>query len=110
MAPDLADLIRRLAAADARQRALAADEVTDRLTGYRSDYTEGQAVELMRALALARLDESDPTASEAQLNALSELATWHPLPLAVVEQLRTLDPAQIPVGEREHLSDLLGSD
>ncbi|WP_019874487.1 hypothetical protein [Sporichthya polymorpha] len=110
MSFDLAVLLRRLAAADAGQRARAADEVTDGLTGSRSDYTDAEAGALMRALARARLDESDPTASEAQLNALSELAVWHALPLDVVEQLRTLDPARIQVGERRHLGDLLDGD
>jgi hypothetical protein len=91
-------LLRSLLAADAGRRDRAADEVTDWLTSY----GEAEATTLARVLAWATTLETDASAQEAQLNAISELVTVGGVPADVVASVGALDRAALRGSSVEH--------
>jgi hypothetical protein len=102
---DLAlDMIRRLTSVDTRTRELAADEVTDVVKSL-----GGLGSVIAGVLAIARLGESDPSAQEAQLHALSELDEWGLVPSDVREILARIDLTTVEGSQVEYLEDLLGT-
>ncbi|MFI0987682.1 hypothetical protein [Streptomyces exfoliatus] len=100
-ASQLLEFVQHIAAADPRIRELAADQVTDLVSGY--SLADGRV--LTGVLAAAAACESDPGALEAQLNAIIQLGSLAEPDM--VAALRTLDIEKLPGELGDYVMDIL---
>ncbi|MEU7294016.1 hypothetical protein AB0A76_12545 [Streptomyces exfoliatus] len=100
-ASQLLELVRNIAASDPRTRELAADQVTDLISGY--SLADGRV--LTGVLAAAAACESNVGALEAQLNAIIQLGSL--AEPEMVATLRTLDVEKLPGELGDYVADIL---
>ncbi|MEV8534017.1 hypothetical protein [Streptomyces sp. NPDC051211] len=97
----LLQLLRKLVADDPSQRALGADESTD----WPNSYAPVDGRILAGVLAICAACESDPTALEAQLNAIIQLGGL--ADEESVSYLKVLEGADLPDGLADYVHDIL---
>ena len=93
---------RGLAVKDAVVRARSADEVTDVIRELEHD----DAALLAYLLIAVRCGETDATARESQLHALSSLAEWHEMPTGVLKLVDEVPPSTVTGSEVEYMQYL----
>lgn len=100
---EFTDIARAVLTTDPRDRARAADEVTDLL----SSYTPVQVASLATLLASLAVTEEDDTALESELHALLELGSTGHVGLVHLAPLHEMDLATTAPHLRAYVTDLL---
>jgi hypothetical protein len=100
------ELLEQLLAPSADSRALAADSVTD----WTRSFGKTEASIISRVLLWLALEETEATATEAQLHALAELTEWDLVPADVLHEAGQLSRADLRGSSIEYYDYLVSAE